>query len=80
VIAHIAGVPVEEVLGPLVSTGGAVFVVARLAVARLRPRDRAMVECHNDPGDPPFLDLAPVADGGGTRSDGGTVVGPNRPL
>lgn len=74
-IAHIAGVPVEEVLGPLVSTGGAVFVLARLAVARLRPRDRAMVECHNDPGDPPVLDMAPAADGEGTRPDRGNVVG-----
>jgi type IV secretory pathway VirB3-like protein len=40
-IAHVLGVPVEEVVLPLVSTGGVLVLVARPLLARLRPRRRA---------------------------------------
>jgi len=39
-IAHVGGVPVEEVILPLVSTVGVVVLVARPLLARLRPRRR----------------------------------------
>jgi type IV secretory pathway VirB3-like protein len=39
-IAHVLGVPVEEVVLPLVSTGGVFVLVARPLLARLRPRRR----------------------------------------
>lgn len=39
-IAHHGGVPVEELLVPLASVGGALVVAARLLVARIDPRNK----------------------------------------
>jgi hypothetical protein len=39
-IAHVLGVPVEEVVLPLVSTGGVLVLFTRAVLARLRPRRR----------------------------------------
>jgi hypothetical protein len=39
-IAHVLGVPVEELLLPVVSTGGVVALAARPLLARLRTRRR----------------------------------------
>jgi hypothetical protein len=39
-IAHIAGLPVEELFVPLASVGGGLLVAARLLVGRTRPRRR----------------------------------------
>ncbi|HVM67869.1 MAG TPA: hypothetical protein VMU14_23540 [Acidimicrobiales bacterium] len=35
ILAHIAGVPFEEWLAPLVTTGGSIAVAVRLALRRL---------------------------------------------
>jgi hypothetical protein len=40
VIAHHGGLPVEELVMPLVSAGGALLVAARLFIARLQPRSK----------------------------------------
>jgi len=45
-LAHIAGVPFEEWLAPLATTGGGIFVALRVALRRLhidepRPRPNA---------------------------------------
>ena len=37
-LAHIAGVPFEEWLAPLTTTGGGIAVAVRLALIRLRRR------------------------------------------
>lgn len=36
-LAHAAGLPVEEVAVLVISTGGGILLAARVAVARLRP-------------------------------------------
>jgi hypothetical protein len=38
IVAHIAGVPFEEWLSPLVATGGGVFVAVRAVLLRRRQR------------------------------------------
>jgi hypothetical protein len=40
VIAHHGGLPVEELVMPLVSVGGALLVAARLFAARFQSRTR----------------------------------------
>jgi hypothetical protein len=40
VIAHIAGAPLEELLLPLMSTGGVLILAVRQAVASYRDRHR----------------------------------------
>jgi hypothetical protein len=39
-IAHVLGAPVEEVVLPLVSTGGVLLLATRALLARLRPPRR----------------------------------------
>jgi hypothetical protein len=47
-LAHIAGVPFEEWLAPLATTGGGIAVALRLALRRLHGPRRATAHPHPD--------------------------------
>jgi hypothetical protein len=49
VIAHIAGAPLEELLLPLMSTGGVLMLAVRQAVASYRDRQRRSARSQSVP-------------------------------